>query len=60
VYYVLEGTGRIELNGNWFDVSPGSVVHIEPETWHRVVSESGLKTIVVAIPPFRDDDEFSE
>jgi mannose-6-phosphate isomerase-like protein (cupin superfamily) len=57
VYYILEGTGKIELNGEWFDVQPGTVIHIEPGTRHRVVSEQGLKTIVVAIPPFRDDDE---
>ena len=57
VYYILEGTGKIELNGEWFDVAPGVVIHIEPGTRHRVVSERGLKTIVVAIPPFRDDDE---
>jgi mannose-6-phosphate isomerase-like protein (cupin superfamily) len=57
VYYILEGTGKIELNAEWFDVAPGAVIHIEPGTRHRVVSERGLKTIVVAIPPFRDDDE---
>lgn len=60
VYYILEGTGKIELNGEWFDVAAGAVIHIEPGTRHRVVSERGLKTIVVAIPPFRDDDEHFE
>ena len=58
VYYILEGKGRIELNGDWHDIQPGSVIHIEPETRHRVVSEAGLKTIVVALPPFRESDEY--
>jgi mannose-6-phosphate isomerase-like protein (cupin superfamily) len=22
VYYILEGTGKIELNGEWYDVAP--------------------------------------
>ena len=57
VYYILEGTGKIELNGEWLAIEPGMVVYIEPGTRHRVVSDAGLKTIVVAIPPFRDDDE---
>lgn len=58
VYYILEGTGKIELNGEWFDVRPGTAVHIEPGTRHRVVSEEGIRTIVVAIPPFRAEDEW--
>jgi quercetin dioxygenase-like cupin family protein len=33
------------------------VIHIEPGTRHRVVSDARLKTIVVAIPPFREDGE---
>lgn len=58
VYYILEGVGKMELNGEWFDVGPGTVVHIEPGTRHRVVSAGGLRTVVVAIPPFRAEDEF--
>ena len=58
VYYILEGTGKIELNGDWFDLEPGTVIHIEPGTQHRVVSPGGLKTVVVAIPPFRAEDEY--
>jgi mannose-6-phosphate isomerase-like protein (cupin superfamily) len=58
VYYILDGTGKIELSGDWFDVAPGTVIHIEPGTRHRIVSETGLKTIVVAIPPFRAEDEY--
>ena len=58
VYYILEGTGKVELDGEWSDVRPGAVIHIPPVTRHRVVSEQGIKTIVVAIPPFRDADEW--
>jgi mannose-6-phosphate isomerase-like protein (cupin superfamily) len=58
VYYILEGTGKIELNGNWYELEPGTVIHIAPGTRHQVVSEAGLKTIVVAIPPFQAEDEF--
>jgi mannose-6-phosphate isomerase-like protein (cupin superfamily) len=58
VYYILEGTGKVELNGEWHDVSPGSVVNIPAGTRHRIVSEGGLKTVVVAMPPFDERDEF--
>lgn len=58
VYSILEGTGRIELDGVWHDVRPGSVVLIPAGTRHRIVSEAGLKTVVVAVPPFDPADEF--
>ena len=58
VYYILEGTGKIELNGDWHDLEPGTTVWIEPCTRHRVVSAAGLKTIVVALPAFDAVDEW--
>jgi mannose-6-phosphate isomerase-like protein (cupin superfamily) len=58
VYYILEGTGKIELNADWHELEPGTVIWIEPGTRHRVVSDAGLKTIVFAIPPFDAADEY--
>jgi mannose-6-phosphate isomerase-like protein (cupin superfamily) len=58
VYYILEGTGKIELNGNWHDLEPGTAIWIEPGTRHRVESAAGLKTIVFALPAFNPDDEW--
>ena len=58
VYYILEGSGKIELNGAWHDVDPGTVIWIEPGTRHRVVSAAGLKTVVFALPAFNPADEW--
>ncbi|MBM3981273.1 MAG: cupin domain-containing protein [Planctomycetes bacterium] len=58
VYYILEGTGKIELNGDWHDVTPGTTIWIEPGTRHRVVSADGIKTVVVALPAFDAGDEW--
>ena len=58
VYHILEGTGRMELNGEWVDVRPGTTIWIEPGTRHRLVSAGGVKTIVFGLPPFRADDEW--
>jgi mannose-6-phosphate isomerase-like protein (cupin superfamily) len=58
VYYILEGRGKMELNGDVVEVAPGTVVVIEPGTRHRLWSDEGVKTIVVAIPPFRAEDEW--
>ncbi len=58
VYYILEGTGKIELNGDWHAIAPGTVIWIEPGTRHRVVSETGIKTIVFGLPAFNPADEW--
>jgi mannose-6-phosphate isomerase-like protein (cupin superfamily) len=58
VYYILDGSGKMELNGDWVDVSPGTVVWIEPGTRHRLVSPEGVRTVVVGVPPFNPDDEY--
>jgi quercetin dioxygenase-like cupin family protein len=54
----LEGSGKIELNGDWHDLEPGAVVWIEAGTRHRVVSDGGLRTVVVALPAFDPEDEW--
>jgi len=56
IYYVLEGTGQIELDGERLPVRPGSVVMIKPLCRHRAVGE--LEVIVVAIPAFDPADEW--
>ena len=58
VYYILEGRGKMELNGDVIDVEPGTVVYIEPLTRHRLWSDKGVRTIVFGVPAVRADDEF--
>jgi mannose-6-phosphate isomerase-like protein (cupin superfamily) len=58
VYYILEGCGKMELNGDQVELQPGTTICIEPGTRHRLVSEAGVKSIVLSIPAFRDEDEY--
>ena len=58
VYYILEGVGKIELNGDWHDIEPGTTIWIQPGTRHRVISEAGIKTIVFGLPAFNPADEW--
>lgn len=57
VYYILEGRGKMELNGDTLDVEPGMVVYIEPGTPHRLVSREGVRTIVFGVPALDPADE---
>jgi mannose-6-phosphate isomerase-like protein (cupin superfamily) len=58
VYYILEGQGKMELNDDWIEVSPGMVVYIEPYTPHRLVSQQGVRTIVFGVPALDPEDEY--
>jgi mannose-6-phosphate isomerase-like protein (cupin superfamily) len=57
VYYILEGRGKMELNGEVVEVEPGTVVYIEPGTRHRLVSSEGVRTVVFGVPALRPEDE---
>jgi mannose-6-phosphate isomerase-like protein (cupin superfamily) len=58
VYYILEGRGKMELNGAVVEVSPGMVIYIEPGTPHRLESADGVRTIVFGVPALEADDEY--
>jgi len=58
IYFVLEGTGEILLDGQSYPVKPGSAILIGPGTRHK--AKGKLKVIVVVIPPFDPRDEFFE
>lgn len=58
-YYVLEGEGRLELNGESIPLKPGMAVMIRPGTRHRAVpGASALRILNVVVPPFDPKDEW--
>lgn len=58
VYFVLEGHGEMELNGDTVAVAPGTVVYIEPGTRHRLRSTDGVRTVVFGTPALDPEDEY--
>ncbi len=58
LYYILQGTGSLELNDDVIEVSPGTLVVIEPFTAHRLQSQEGVTTMVIGIPAWDPDDEY--
>lgn len=58
LYYILDGTGALELNDDVVAVEPGTLVVIEPRTRHRLRSDRGVTAMVIGVPPWEPDDEF--
>ncbi len=56
IYYVLEGNGQMELDGQLFDISPESAIMIKPECRHRAIGQ--MKILNVPIPAYDPDDEY--
>ena len=57
-YVVLEGQGRIELDGVIFPLKPLTAVRILPGCRHRALGT--MRILNVCIPPFDPADEFED
>ena len=56
LYYVLDGSGVVLLNGAEHEVRQGSMVHIPPGVVHG--ARGRMRVLVVGIPDIADDDYF--
>ena len=55
-YYILEGSGVMEVGEDRIELTPGLLVRIDPLTRHR--GSGDFKALIVGVPPFRDEDEY--
>lgn len=55
IYYIIEGEGYVELDGDTHPVRAGSAVHIPAGVTHR--GWGGFTAVVIVDPPFDPDDE---
>jgi mannose-6-phosphate isomerase-like protein (cupin superfamily) len=56
LYYVLDGTGSVTLDGLEREVRKGSLVHIPPGVVHS--ARGRMRVLVVGIPDISDADYF--
>lgn len=55
VYFILGGSGTLELNDDEVELEPGTVVLIEPGTAHR--GKGDFRAVVVGVPAWDPSDE---
>ncbi|TWT97887.1 Cupin domain protein [Botrimarina colliarenosi] len=62
IYYVVEGAGEIELDGERFPLRVGTSVLIKPGVRHRAIpaadATAPLRLINMPVPAFDPDDEW--
>lgn len=55
-YYILEGEGAMELDGERVPVAAGDLIELPPGVRHRALGE--LRVLVAAFPGFDREDEY--
>jgi len=59
IYYVVEGYGEMELDGETRTVAVGDAVLIPPGAWHRIRADAGgLRFLCCCAPAYRHDDTY--
>jgi len=59
-YFIIEGTGTMEIDGALQDVAPGDAILIPPGSRHRITAASDLRFLCCCSPPYSHEDTFVE
>ena len=58
-YYLVEGSGEMELDGDRRPVSPGDAILIPPGAWHELrAGTDGVRLLCCCVPPYSHDDTY--
>jgi mannose-6-phosphate isomerase-like protein (cupin superfamily) len=62
LYYLLEGEGQMEVDGERSAVVPGDAILIPPGAWHQITATgaSDLRFLCCCAPAYQDADTFFE
>ena len=61
-YVLLEGEGRMEIDGVSATVSAGDAILIPAGSWHQIIADAGseIRMLVCCSPPYSHEDTFFE
>jgi mannose-6-phosphate isomerase-like protein (cupin superfamily) len=60
IYYLLDGSGEMELDGERAHVELGDAILIPPGSWHQITADAGgdIRMLCCCSPPYRHDDTY--
>lgn len=59
-YYITEGTGVMEINGESREVGVGDAILIPAGDWHSIKATTDLVFLCCCAPPYRHEDTYFE
>lgn len=57
-YYLLSGSGVMEVNGECREVKPGDAILIPAGAWHQIRAIEPLTFLCCCAPPYAHDDTY--
>ena len=57
-YFILEGRGTIEIEGDSRSVGPGDAILIPPGAWHTIAADEALRFLCCCAPPYAHEDTY--
>jgi mannose-6-phosphate isomerase-like protein (cupin superfamily) len=59
-YFILEGRGVMELDGESREVTVGDAILIPRHSWHQITAQAPLRFLCCCAPPYAHEDVFFE
>jgi mannose-6-phosphate isomerase-like protein (cupin superfamily) len=59
-YFILEGTGDVEIDAETRAVRPGDCVLIPRGAWHTIAAREALRFLCCCAPPYAHEDTYFE
>jgi mannose-6-phosphate isomerase-like protein (cupin superfamily) len=59
-YFILEGTGEMEIDGARRTIVPGDAILIPPGAWHTITATQPLRFLCCCAPPYSHEDTYFE
>ncbi|MCS7008313.1 MAG: cupin domain-containing protein, partial [Chthoniobacterales bacterium] len=59
-YFILEGRGKMEVDGEVREVGPWDCVLIPPGAWHQIEAIEALRFLCCCSPPYNHEDCYFE
>lgn len=62
IYYLVEGSAAMELDGETTQVTAGDAILIPPGAWHRITAsaEGPVRLLCACSPPWASEDTYFE
>ena len=57
-YYILQGTGVMEIDGRKTEVHPGDAILIPAGAWHQIHATQDLQFLCCCAPPYAHEDTY--
>lgn len=57
-YFILEGRGLMDVDGETREVGPGDAILIPAGAWHTIAAQERLRFLCCCAPPYAHEDTY--